>query len=201
MNKPVHSAELKLVLLGESSVGKSALVTRFTTGAFHKNNATIGAAFTTKVVSWETEEAIKQVKFEIWDTAGQERYRSLTPMYYRKTDVAFVVFDVADDTTFSKAGSWIDELKGYMLSEDAHEIIIKLVGNKIDLLDQLPGTALEWTPVSAKTGDGVANLFESVAREVPSSKFTTPNNEPQQSNVIIVTPNNKNPKSTQACRC
>ncbi|CAR30455.1 Rab family GTPase YPT10 [Lachancea thermotolerans CBS 6340] len=201
MDKPIHSAELKLVLLGESSVGKSALVTRFTTGAFHKNNATIGAAFTTKVVSWETNEAIKQVKFEIWDTAGQERYRSLTPMYYRKTDVAFVVFDVTDDATFSKAGSWIDELKGYMQSEDAHDIIIKLVGNKTDLLDHVPDTTLEWTPVSAKTGEGVANLFESVAREVPSSKFTIPNEEPRQSNVINVAPSSESPKGAKACNC
>lgn len=201
MDKPIHSAELKLVLLGESSVGKSALVTRFTTGAFHKNNATIGAAFTTKVVSWETNEAIKQVKFEIWDTAGQERYRSLTPMYYRKTDVAFVVFDVADDATFSKAGSWIDELKGYMQSEDAHDIIIKLVGNKTDLLDHVPDTTLEWTPVSAKTGEGVANLFESVAREVPSSKFTIPNEEPRQSNVINVAPSSESLKGAKACNC
>ncbi|SCU89069.1 LAFA_0E16006g1_1 [Lachancea sp. 'fantastica'] len=173
-DKRVYTAEVKLVLLGESSVGKSALITRYTTGTFRRNNATIGAAFTTKTVTWEDDSNDKwQVKFEIWDTAGQERYRSLAPMYYRKTDVAIVVFDVAEESTRAKAGSWIEELNTYMHDRDeSNPILIKLVGNKIDLLDTPPSSSsIDWVPVSAKTGFGVTELFESVAKGVPASKF------------------------------
>ncbi|CEP64194.1 Rab family GTPase YPT10 LALA0_S10e04632g [Lachancea lanzarotensis] len=172
--KRIHTAEVKLVLLGESSVGKSALITRYTTGTFRRNNATIGAAFTTKTVAWEDGSDRWQVKFEIWDTAGQERYRSLAPMYYRKTDVALVVFDVAEEYTRTKAGTWIEELQSYMHDRDeSNPILIKLVGNKIDLLDTQPSSAIDWVPVSAKTGSGVSELFESVAKGVPASKFTS----------------------------
>ncbi|SCV00293.1 LANO_0F06150g1_1 [Lachancea nothofagi CBS 11611] len=172
MDKPVYDAEVKLVLLGESSVGKSALVTRFTTGSFYRNNATIGAAFTTKSISWENESGVWKVKLEIWDTAGQERYRSLAPMYYRKTDVAMVVFDVTDESTQKKADSWIQELQGYMQDEEAPNIVIQVVGNKIDLLEAPLASDTDWIPVSAKTGSGVAQLFERVAKQVPVSKFT-----------------------------
>ncbi|SCV02683.1 LAME_0H04126g1_1 [Lachancea meyersii CBS 8951] len=170
--KQVLTAEVKLVLLGESSVGKSALVTRFTTGHFHRNNATIGAAFTTKTVSWENDSVKWQVKFEIWDTAGQERYRSLAPMYYRKTDVALVVFDVTEGLTHAKANSWIEELQNYMHdTDDAESIVIKVVGNKTDLLDSPPSSGIDWIPVSAKSGSGVMELFESVAKQIPTSRF------------------------------
>lgn len=175
MNKPIYSAELKLVLLGESSVGKSSIVSRLTTGQFQKNNATIGAAFTTKTIRVENDSMIKQVKLEIWDTAGQERYRSLAPMYYRKTDVALVVFDVTDNNTMSKAQSWIDELNSYVEQEEAENLIIKIVGNKIDLSPQLLEYDMEWFPVSAKTGQGIENLFQLIAEEIPNEKFIQQN--------------------------
>lgn len=175
MDKPIYSAELKLVLLGESSVGKSSIVSRLTTGQFQKNNATIGAAFTTKTIRVENDTMIKQVKLEIWDTAGQERYRSLAPMYYRKTDVALVVFDVTDKNTMSKAQSWIDELNSYVEQEEAENLIIKIVGNKIDLSPQLLEYDMEWFPVSAKTGQGIENLFRLIAEEIPNDKFIQQN--------------------------
>ncbi|SCW02504.1 LAFE_0F07888g1_1 [Lachancea fermentati] len=175
MDKPIYSAELKLVLLGESSVGKSSIVSRLTTGQFQKNNATIGAAFTTKTIRVENDTMIKQVKLEIWDTAGQERYRSLAPMYYRKTDVALVVFDVTDKNTMSKAQSWIDELNSYVEQEEAENLIIKIVGNKIDLSPQLLEYDMEWFPVSAKTGQGIENLFRLIAEEIPYDKFIQQN--------------------------
>ncbi|SCU98386.1 LADA_0H12684g1_1 [Lachancea dasiensis] len=174
MNKPLFRADLKLVLLGESSVGKSALVTRFTTGKFHRNNATIGAAFTTKTISWENESGFWSVTFEIWDTAGQERYRSLAPMYYRNTDVALVVFDVSAEITQSKAESWIQELQNYIHSDESTpEIVIKVVGNKIDLLPGSSASDVDWMPVSAKTGAGVNELFEEIAKQIPLSKFAS----------------------------
>ena len=78
--------QFKLVLLGESAVGKSSLVLRFVKGQFHEyQESTIGAAFLTQTV-----------KFEIWDTAGQEGYHSLAPMYYRGAQAAIVVYDITN---------------------------------------------------------------------------------------------------------
>uniref|UniRef100_A0A8D1Q361 Cyclin dependent kinase 2 n=2 Tax=Suina TaxID=35497 RepID=A0A8D1Q361_PIG len=96
--------QFKLVLLGESAVGKSSLVLRFVKGQFHEyQESTIGAAFLTQSVCLDD----TTVKFEIWDTAGQERYHSLAPMYYRGAQAAIVVYDItnqeaqayADDNT------------------------------------------------------------------------------------------------------
>lgn len=180
------------MLLGESSVGKSSIVTRFTTGNFHRSNATIGAAFTTKTLSLEsivpeTGETIdKKIKLEIWDTAGQERYRSLAPMYYRNTDVALIVFDVTNKDSIARAQSWIYELNRY-INEGEHEergILIKIVGNKIDLnpearetqnLPYIQDQGYNWFPVSAKTGDGIDELFDTIVKEIPWEKFTRQN--------------------------
>ncbi|GBP70969.1 Ras-related protein Rab-5B [Eumeta japonica] len=92
--------QFKLVLLGESAVGKSSLVLRFVKGQFHEyQESTIGAAFLTQTVCLDD----TTVKFEIWDTAGQERYHSLAPMYYRGAQAAIVVYDITNQTRFPRA--------------------------------------------------------------------------------------------------
>lgn len=90
--------QFKLVLLGESSVGKSSLVLRFCKDKFQEyQESTIGAAFITQSVFLEDQNAI--VKFDIWDTAGQERYHSLAPMYYRGAQAAIVVYDISSSVS------------------------------------------------------------------------------------------------------
>jgi hypothetical protein len=85
-------AQFKLVLLGESAVGKSSIVLRFVKDQFDSyRESTIGAAFLTQTISLDENTT---VKFEIWDTAGQERYKSLAPMYYRNANCAVVVYDI-----------------------------------------------------------------------------------------------------------
>ena len=85
--------QFKLVLLGDSAVGKSSLVLRFVRGQFFEyQESTIGAAFLTQTVALND----TTVKFEIWDTAGQERYHSLAPMYYRGAAAAIVVYDITN---------------------------------------------------------------------------------------------------------
>lgn len=170
----VYITDLKLVLLGESSVGKSSIVTRYATGSFQKTNATIGAAFTTKTFELPGPDGvIKRVNLEIWDTAGQERYRSMAPMYFRNTDVALVVFDVTRAESLRKAQSWIDELNYYVEQDRRDDISIKLVGNKVDLDHSEVGTigGLPLFLVSAKTGEGIIELIEGIAKEVPMSRF------------------------------
>ncbi|UYV76093.1 Rab5 [Cordylochernes scorpioides] len=154
--------QFKLVLLGESAVGKSSLVLRFVKGQFHEyQESTIGAtAFTVSAPHVYTCEKQKTlfvscvvlkscvcaaafltqtvclddttVKFEIWDTAGQERYHSLAPMYYRGAQAAIVVYDITNQDTFSRAKTWVKELQ----RQASPNIVIALAGNKADLANK-----------------------------------------------------------------
>ncbi|XP_043537809.1 ras-related protein Rab-5B isoform X2 [Chiloscyllium plagiosum] len=121
--------QFKLVLLGESAVGKSSLVLRFVKGQFHEyQESTIGAAFLTQSVCLDD----TTVKFEIWDTAGQERYHSLAPMYYRGAQAAIVVYDITNQETFARAKTWVKELQ----RQASPNIVIALSGNKADLANK-----------------------------------------------------------------
>jgi len=118
--------QFKLVLLGDSAVGKSSLVLRFVRGQFFEyQESTIGAAFLTQTVALND----TTVKFEIWDTAGQERYHSLAPMYYRGAAAAIVVYDITNRDTFQRAKQWVKELQ----RQGNPNIVIALAGNKSDL--------------------------------------------------------------------
>ncbi|KAJ0016011.1 hypothetical protein NQD34_014301 [Periophthalmus magnuspinnatus] len=126
---PNKICQFKLVLLGESAVGKSSLVLRFVKGQFHEyQEATIGAAFLTQTVCLDD----TTVKFEIWDTAGQERYHSLAPMYYRGAQAAIVVFDITSAESFSRAKTWVMELQ----RQASPNIVIALAGNKADMVNK-----------------------------------------------------------------
>jgi small GTP-binding protein len=116
----------KLVLLGDTSVGKSCLVVRFCRGEyFDYQEPTIGAAFLTQTVALD--DCI--IRFELWDTAGQERYRSLAPMYYRGASAAVIVFDVTNRDSFEGAKNWVKEIQR---RGDPHAVIA-LAGNKADV--------------------------------------------------------------------
>ncbi|KAF5101910.1 hypothetical protein D0Z00_000565 [Geotrichum galactomycetum] len=130
-----QTISVKLVLLGEAAVGKSSLVLRFVSNEFQENKEpTIGAAFLTQKCPLPPSangSSRSVVKFEIWDTAGQERFASLAPMYYRNAQAAVVVYDIFKPGSFVKARNWVNELKA-----QKSDIIIALVGNKLDLLDE-----------------------------------------------------------------
>ncbi|GAA6062088.1 hypothetical protein JCM10212_006511 [Sporobolomyces blumeae] len=124
---PARPVQVKLVLLGESAVGKSSVVLRFCQNDFQPNKEpTIGAAFLTQRCRLED----KVIKFEIWDTAGQERFRSLSPMYYRNAQAAVVVYDVTKSASLEQAKTWVKELQ----RQANPNIVIALAGNKVDLV-------------------------------------------------------------------
>uniref|UniRef100_B9HLK2 Uncharacterized protein n=1 Tax=Populus trichocarpa TaxID=3694 RepID=B9HLK2_POPTR len=96
---------VKLVLLGDSGVGKSCIVLRFVRGQFDPTSkVTIGASFLSQTIALQDSTT---VKFEIWDTAGQERYAALAPLYYRGAAVAVIVYDITSPETFNKAQYWV----------------------------------------------------------------------------------------------
>uniref|UniRef100_G3P1H5 small monomeric GTPase n=1 Tax=Gasterosteus aculeatus aculeatus TaxID=481459 RepID=G3P1H5_GASAC len=168
--------QFKLVLLGESAVGKSSLVLRFVKGQFHEyQESTIGAAFLTQTVCLDD----TTVKFEIWDTAGQERYHSLAPMYYRGAQAAIVVYDITNTDTFTRAKNWVKELQ----RQASPNIVIALAGNKADLANKraidfqeaqgyADDNSLLFMETSAKTAMNVNEIFMAIAKKLPK-------NEPQ----------------------
>lgn len=116
----------KVVLIGDSGVGKSNLLSRFTRNEFSlESKSTIGVEFATRSIRVDE----KVVKAQIWDTAGQERYRAITSAYYRGAVGALLVYDVTRHVTFENVERWLKELRDHTDSN----IVIMLVGNKADL--------------------------------------------------------------------
>lgn len=158
------SAAVKIVLLGDSGVGKTSIVTQYVSGEIPETvNPTIGAAFVTKDVSVSG----SNLELLIWDTAGQEVYRGLAPMYYRSALIAFIVFDVTKQESFDSVSYWIKELR----TNGEENIIISIVGNKVDLderreveYSKAEAMAQEngalYCETSAQTGAGVERMFQ-----------------------------------------
>ncbi|GAB5367115.1 hypothetical protein AAMO2058_001201500 [Amorphochlora amoebiformis] len=116
----------KVVLIGDSGVGKSNLLSRFTRNEFNlESKSTIGVEFATKSIKADD----KIIKAQIWDTAGQERYRAITSAYYRGAVGALLVYDISKRVTFENVGRWLGELRDHA----DQNIVIMLVGNKKDL--------------------------------------------------------------------
>ncbi|KAK5780765.1 Rab family GTPase YPT10 PWA37_003418 [Arxiozyma heterogenica] len=217
----------KVVFLGESSVGKTSIITRYITGQFLRDNATIGAAFISHQLKISSEHI---VQLEIWDTAGQERYRSLTTMYYRNTNVAIVVFDLSNfhiDATLNDIDIWIEKLYEYnnIPNNDNDKLNIIIVGNKIDLLEEnddmlairetmlryldikknqdYNNIVLKYLEVSAKTGENVSNLFENVIVDlIPKDKLYFNDNN-NNNNIISLGIDSKKDKyiKNRQCNC
>ncbi|XP_060217102.1 ras-related protein RGP1-like [Lycium barbarum] len=116
----------KVVLIGDSAVGKSQLLSRFSRNEFSLDSkATIGVEFQTRTLGIDN----KTVKAQIWDTAGQERYRAVTSAYYRGAVGAMLVYDITKRQSFDHIARWLEELRGHA----DKNIVIMLVGNKTDL--------------------------------------------------------------------
>lgn len=161
---------LKILIIGESGVGKSSLLLRFTDDTFDiEQSATIGVDFKVKTITVDG----NTVKLAIWDTAGQERFRTLTPSYYRGAQGVILVYDVTKRNTFAKLDMWLNELETYSTRTD---IVKMLVGNKIDKekvevsredgLKFARRHAMLFIEASAKTRDGVQCAFEELVQKI-----------------------------------
>ena len=156
----------KLTLVGDTNVGKTSIVTRMTHNTFFDvHESTIGAAYSTMTT--------KEFKVCMWDTSGQVRYQSICPIYYRKSDIILICYDVTNQSSINQVTYWMKELNRFFYDDERMPYFI-IVGNKTDLLSdgsmdynllfhsKYP-TAITLT-VSAKTGEGITVLHSEIVR-------------------------------------
>ncbi|CEQ40883.1 hypothetical protein JCM21900_006896 [Sporobolomyces salmonicolor] len=167
----------KLLLIGDSGVGKSCLLLRFADDTYTESYiSTIGVDFKIRTIELEG----KTVKLQIWDTAGQERFRTITSSYYRGAHGIIVVYDVTDNDTFANVKQWLQEIDRYAC-EGVNKL---LVGNKSDLTskkvveyavakefaDQIGVSMLE---TSAKNATNVEQAFLTMAKQIKDRTAST----------------------------
>jgi Ras-related protein Rab-1A len=170
-SKKDYDEKFKLVLIGDTGVGKSCLLLRFADDTFTENYiSTIGVDFRFHTVKIDK----KTVKLQIWDTAGQERYRTITSAYYRGADGIIMVYDVTNEDSFRHINDWLLEVNRY-----ASETTCKLiVGNKIDLPNRIISTdalksyanqlQIPCIETSAFDATNVTEAFENISRSLLS---------------------------------
>jgi len=166
----IYDYLFKVVLIGDSGVGKSNLLSRFTRNEFNlESKSTIGVEFATKSIQADN----KTIKAQIWDTAGQERYRAITSAYYRGAVGALLVYDITSRISYDNVSRWLKELRDHA----DQNIVIMLVGNKKDLRhmrmvqtdeakDFCKQHKLFFIETSALSDSNVNTAFETILKEI-----------------------------------
>ena len=176
----------KIVLLGESGVGKTCIISRYINQVFEGNTiSTNGASYAAKTLHFEDYD--KSLKVEIWDTAGQEQYRSLTKIFYKDATAAILVYDITRKKSF-------DEIKNYwykqLLDCAPSDIVVGLAGNKADLFDREQVSEEEakefakeikaiFRLTSAMTAIGIDELFSAVGKKILDPDYDDEDVEPE----------------------
>jgi len=205
----------KVVLIGDSGVGKSNLLSRFTRNEFNlESRSTIGVEFATRSIQVDG----KTVKAQIWDTAGQERYRAITSAYYRGAVGALVVYDIAKHVTYENVERWLKELRDHA----DQNIVIMMVGNKSDLrhlravptdeakayaerqtLSFIETSALESTNVEAAFTNILTEIYRMVSAKHLADGGGARRNGPAsgESKVITISPTQNEPQKKACFGC
>jgi Ras-related protein Rab-1A len=183
-SKPLLSDYLfKLLLIGDSGVGKSCLLLRFADDTYTESYiSTIGVDFKIRTIELES----KTIKLQIWDTAGQERFRTITSSYYRGAHGIIVVYDVTDRDSFQNVKQWLHEIDRYAC-ENVNKL---LVGNKSDLeakravpteeaKEFADSLGIEFLETSAKNADNVDKAFMMMASQIKSRMKSQPAGQPK----------------------
>eukprot|EP00475_Leptophrys_vorax_P002318 TRINITY_DN112_c0_g4_i1.p1 TRINITY_DN112_c0_g4~~TRINITY_DN112_c0_g4_i1.p1 ORF type:complete len:202 (+),score=31.59 TRINITY_DN112_c0_g4_i1:177-782(+) len=175
---PEYDYLFKLLLIGDSGVGKSCLLLRFADDSYLESYiSTIGVDFKIRTVELDA----KTIKLQIWDTAGQERFRTITSSYYRGAHGIIVVYDVTDQESFNNVKQWLNEIDRYA-SENVNKL---LVGNKCDLtskraVDYQTAKAfadeigIPFLETSAKNATNVEQAFMTMAAEIKNRMASQP---------------------------
>merc|ERR1711939_308182 len=177
-NKSPYDMLIKLLLIGDSGVGKSCLLCRYADDVFNSNFiATIGIDFKVRTIELDG----KKIKLQIWDTAGQERFRTITQAYYRGAMGILLVYDVTDDKSFNNVRTWMRNIE-----QHSNENVVKiLLGNKCDMPDKKMVTweqgsdlakefSIQFFETSAKTNVNVEEAFTAIARAIKDKKPPNP---------------------------
>ena len=167
----------KVVLLGDSGVGKTCIISRYISGAFDQNSpSTNGASYASKIITFEN--LNKTISLDIWDTAGQEKYKSLTKFFYKDAAAAILVYDITQKDSFENMKNyWYEQLQEF----GSKNIILGVAGNKCDMYDKEEVNENEakqfaekigafFGITSAKNNTGINDLFMNAA-----NKFVDPN--------------------------
>lgn len=181
----------KLVFLGEQSVGKTSLITRFMYDTFDSAyQATIGIDFLSKTMYLED----RTIRLQLWDTAGQERFRTLIPSYIRDSAVTIIVYDLTNRISFENVNRWIEDVR----AERGNDVIIFLVGNKTDAAQEKRQVSVEegegkakqlgclFIETSAKQGHNVKALFNRIAQALPGADPNTEHHQNTQRMEMIM---------------
>ncbi|XP_063225645.1 ras-related protein Rab-39B [Bacillus rossius redtenbacheri] len=175
MVEPIFDYQFRLILIGDSTVGKSSLLKYFTDGKFAElSDPTVGVDFFARLI--EVKDGTR-IKLQLWDTAGQERFRSITKSYYRNSVGALLVYDICNRASFEHIPLWMMEAKRHI---DPHRPVFALVGCKLDLAsaggrrevsrDEARSFAeqggLHFVETSARTGVNVEEAFRVVTQEI-----------------------------------
>eukprot|EP00300_Choanocystis_sp_HF-7_P036648 c52515_g1_i1.p1 GENE.c52515_g1_i1~~c52515_g1_i1.p1 ORF type:complete len:215 (+),score=9.73 c52515_g1_i1:41-646(+) len=175
---PEYDYLFKLLLIGDSGVGKSCLLLRFADDTYTESYiSTIGVDFKIRTIELDS----KTIKLQIWDTAGQERFRTITSSYYRGAHGIIVVYDVTDQESFNNVKQWLHEIDRYA-SENVNKL---LVGNKSDLTTKrvvdynvakefADGLGIPFLETSAKSATNVEQAFLTMANEIKNRMANAP---------------------------
>jgi len=211
MAKPEHFKStsydylIKLLLIGDSGVGKSCLLLRFCEDSFTPSFiTTIGIDFKVRTVDLDG----KKIKLQIWDTAGQERFRTITTAYYRGAMGILLVYDMTDLNSFNNLRNWMKNIEDHA----SPDVNIALVGNKSDMDSRAVKTAeaealatelkVPFLEASAKSGKNVEEAFILLAREIKKRLIDTMPEREEGTDapaVQLTTPHNSNSEKSKCC--
>jgi small GTP-binding protein len=195
---------LKIVVVGDSGVGKTCLLLRYVRDIYDpETQSTLGVEFMTKIIDTEKH----RIQLQLWDTAGQELFRSVTRGYYRGSAGAFLVFDLTNHDSFEHIGRWLHDVKEVARTD----VVTVLLGNKADLTDQRDVTReeaegfaqankMKYFETSAKTGGGIVDAINACVEVIENYVAN---------GVYEVTPNpdegqflpDETPESSKGCSC
>ena len=200
----------KIVLIGEAGVGKTHLLSKYIKGTLPKSpTSTIGVEFATRTVPLPSGGTVKA---QIWDTAGQERYRAITCAHYRRSIGALLVYDITNEKSFIACKRWMEELRDHA----EPDIVIMLVGNKLDLTEKNPENCrvsrdaagkfaknhgLMFTETSTFSGENVKEAFEGLLQNIYQMKSQAgpAKNAGEESNRVVGLSNKNNSGKNNCC--
>jgi len=208
MSAPKKKVLLKIIILGDSGVGKTAILHKFVSGQFiEQHKATIGADFSTKEITVDD----KLVTLQMWDTAGQERFASLGHAFYRGADACILVYDITNEQSYKSIEQWRSNFLENASPDDANSFPFLLIGNKSDLSDKRQVTPsdgqklaqnhrMEYAETSAFNGNNIDKAIRDIAR-IASNMDTAPFFSEEVAQKINLEQNEATKPPANACAC